>query len=1361
MSSELDILKNKLQLVRVLSSLSAQDFLKLSKDLQKLRVISKKGSDILASLDHDNLDSNTTVRYLLHVVGERVKEDNTLCAHFLKALTGFRNVGVVQVGESLVSQAHAISQGPGEESGPVPEMMFLEEDVGELCEVLASVSYKWEELCVSLKLPKAIIEECRNAGNNNLKLYRGLTEWVCGRHKNARYPTLSQLKQALSSPFVGLPDLALEIEKLWKTSSDLEGSHFTNTMSESNKVFNISLEPLDTTVADGKSTLLEVQVSHSEAVSYQWMKEDKPLSDSSSFSGTHSSMLLIRKASQGVQGEYNCQVHLGTVQLSTSPVQVTVTFPPDKQRLLELYSNLKEVPQDSWPLVGPNKYVDILLINKMQNAGPSTVREGIEDVVERSSCSPMEVFSQYVEGALIVLQGRPGSGKTTLTYKITKDWVNGKMLRNADKVFLVSLRKDHSKMELFKSFYHSKAQAYVEQLEECGGKGSCFILDGYDEFSNSLGDQSVIHQLIHKTHLPLAMIILTSRPAATATLHSDTKRVYYYESVGFTKKCFEEFVDCYIFQHTREKKCSETIKSQLKDYLKACSNILNICYLPLNASMICFLFDYLREAKKSPKTETEMYKHFILAIALRKLRIANPKSQLQNLEHLPVSDKVIFKQLCLLAFDMTVENIQIIKLPMSLESLDSSCLRGLLTIDGTIRISGLEDTVVFLHLTLQEYLAACHLASLDEHQQTEMIRLHSGKDHMLTMFKFYCGLVDFQNKLQQFDDIVGSKENTLHSFHCAYETQQESICHRAIEIKHGEIVLDSGVLTPADFSALAYVIKVVSETKLKITFLPCLLYEEFIEGQWEKKEIDYSDVLSSTFVSSINFDNATAGIEYDLRSKISYHNKAQADCVEKKISKIKDRLVFPVYADIKELFQSCSDMLSSDSAAPLAEALRRCGHLDSICLYGNYDSTEAVSIISDTVKNCLNLNKFILWGYLSSSKAEHLINSLQHCKHLQCLSFFGADLENVSGLSTVLSQNHGIKVLAIHRCNLNSDDAIALARGLSYSKLSALSLLYNDIGPKGMKALAGVVVSSDISLHACNIESEGVLYLARSLKKSPSLDILDLSKNKIDSRGIKVLAKRLCFCKTLQLLDLSHNDIGYAGAVALANGLQSCIFLRILELVNCNLSAEGIVALMQQVKFLWLMEFLDFSDNGPISEENMSIISDSIKYLRNLEAMSLYGNNIDSKGAIALAKGIQHCPLFKTIDVSKNSIGSDGVVSLALAMKSCKNHSIKTQFILKFIEGNHTSLHYIDFAHNEIDATCIDSLLELLRSVPLDKLDLSHNNIGTNGCIHFVSELDCHNSMEVNLASNNISHEGMTSITRLLKGKYHLKIILH
>ena len=175
-----------------------------------------------------------------------------------------------------------------------------------------------------------------------------------------------------------------------------------------------------------------------------------------------------------------------------------------------------------------------------------------------------------------------------------------------------------------------------------------------------------------------------------------------------------------------------------------------------------------------------------------------------------------------------IESKQIV-IPVSLESLNSSCLRGLLTIDSAIRIAGLEDTVVFL---LQEYLAACHLTTLGKDQQTEMIRLHPGKGHMLTIFIFYCGLVDFQTKLQQFDDIM-KRDQTLH---CAYETQLVRVCLRAMELLlNGEIHLESGVLTPADFTVLAYVITNAPHLINDLSIMPCLLYEEFIEDKWKIK----------------------------------------------------------------------------------------------------------------------------------------------------------------------------------------------------------------------------------------------------------------------------------------------------------------------------------------------------------------------------------------------------------------------------------------------------------------------------------------------------------------------------------------------
>ena len=40
----------------------------------------------------------------------------------------------------------------------------------------------------------------------------------------------------------------------------------------------------------------------------------------------------------------------------------------------------------------------------------------------------------------------------------------------------------------------------------------------------------------------------------------------------------------------------------------------------------------------------------------------------------------------------------------------------------------------------------------------------------------------------------------LNVFHCACETQLACVCVRAMELLNGEIYLESGVLTPADFT---------------------------------------------------------------------------------------------------------------------------------------------------------------------------------------------------------------------------------------------------------------------------------------------------------------------------------------------------------------------------------------------------------------------------------------------------------------------------------------------------------------------------------------------------------------------------------
>ena len=656
----------------------------------------------------------------------------------------------------------------------------------------------------------------------------------------------------------------------------------------------------------------------------------------------------------------------------------------------------------------------------------------------------------------------------------------------------------------------------------------------------------------------------------------------------------------YPFENISEE---DEIKLQLKDFLKACSNVLNMCYLPFNASMICFLFDQFREDENTPRTETEIYKLFIIAVALRKLRILNSRAQLQSLDSLPDSDKIIFKQLCLLAFDMTVVNKQIVKLTVSLESLNFSSLRGLLTIDSTIRIAGLKDTVVFLHLTLQEYLAACHLASLDEHQQTEMIRLYSGKGHMLTMFKFYCGLVDFQNKLQQFYDIVKSTSNMLYVLHCAYETQLACVCLRAMELLNDEILLESGVLTPADFTVLAYVITNAPHHVNQFLSLPCLLYEEFIEDNWKNKEIDYADVLSSSFHSSISKKNVRAGAEYDLCTQISYHQKSEL----KRDSRMIDWLSFQIRSNnVMTILQSSSDILSSDSAVSLVNALKHCSNIKVIYLMGNFNGVKSASHLAEVLRCCSNLKDFALFGDFSSSEMKLLTRALQHCRYLQEIYLFGTDLcSSVTEISTILMQCSDMRELRLCQCSINSEGPNVLFGGPATVNLEELYLECNNIGPIGMKSIADNVLCKELGLVQCKIGPVGAMHLAHSILLKPVLTSLNLIDNGIDSSSIVALAEGLSHCCNLQELILSDNNVGYAGTVALAQHLQSCSKLRWLYLRTCNLEGDGIVSLAEQFHSWTNMEALGLSDNGVISDGHMFLISGGIQQLHFLTALMM------------------------------------------------------------------------------------------------------------------------------------------------------------
>jgi len=115
--------------------------------------------------------------------------------------------------------------------------------------------------------------------------------------------------------------------------------------------------------------------------------------------------------------------------------------------LVKVYSAQPEVHEDdSWPPGGSDTYINLALIkNKAMTASNEyarkTIKKDIDDIYkEKEKIIYEEVFGDLRSEDRLLIEGRPGSGKTTLVHKISRDWESGKLMENVKLLFLIHLR---------------------------------------------------------------------------------------------------------------------------------------------------------------------------------------------------------------------------------------------------------------------------------------------------------------------------------------------------------------------------------------------------------------------------------------------------------------------------------------------------------------------------------------------------------------------------------------------------------------------------------------------------------------------------------------------------------------------------------------------------------------------------------------------------------------------------------------------------------------------------------------------------------------------------------------------------------
>ena len=701
------------------------DVVELSKRFSQKCVITSEGFSRFSCLDHSRLEPQLQVRYLLRLVSERAKTDQMVVKKLLALLE------TLKAPSSLVDKLKSLLKTSSGEPGSGSEVtqdspmeaksediVLTKQDISWLTESLVKVSHKWELIAISLGLLQYERANCKR-DNSIVALTNCLECWI-SNNSNA---TLMKVKESLCSDTVGETRLAAELaDKYACTNSSFEKLKGKST-SESNRLLKFNVIPTIVStslptiaVADGKSTLLQVQVSPSEAVSFQWEKDGQQLVNSCTYSGVDEDILFVN-GSQGAEGKYTCCVSHQDLQVCSGQISLTVVYPHAKKCILTLYSQMSEIPltEYSWPPVVSKKFINLALIkldSRHKKLIDFSVRGDADDIIAvKEKVEYEEIFADYHTGELILVEGRPGSGKTVLVHKITKDWTLGRALFRTNLTIFVTLRlfnmNEHKNLsEILRDFYSNEKEleAIVKDMERHNGEGICFIFDGLDEYRPSSREKSVIFKLLDRKYLPQSMIIVSSRPSAIGLLKEQLigKRI---EVFGFSKDQISEYIDHFPFDDSCPHDGSSMRAGQLKDYLRSYPNINDMCYLPIHAAMICFLFQYSDGVDLS--TQTKVYSEFVQLIVYRHLVRQQDFSQhLDSLKDLdPVHSKHLC-DLCALAFNMTINSKQVIsskELGYQLDGRGSPGEErglGLLTICPTLLKTGVHHSYAFLHLNI-------------------------------------------------------------------------------------------------------------------------------------------------------------------------------------------------------------------------------------------------------------------------------------------------------------------------------------------------------------------------------------------------------------------------------------------------------------------------------------------------------------------------------------------------------------------------------------------------------------------------------------------------------------------------------------